>query len=230
MTAAGVALSLLVACGSSGGKGGAAPGSTSSTTVVACTAAAASGVPDAGRSALATATGDFDGDGRPDRLLTYRGGDGGPWHVRVELGAGGSDDLTLAGSPEGVRALGGVHLDVGPGEAALAVVGTGAAGVTVGLFVVQQCRLARVSLNGAPAEFAVRSSAAGRDGLVCQPPGLVAYSATTSDGQTYRGTSVAYLLLGAALDETHRATQTLLPGDPDLARYGAFACGTVKLG
>ena len=39
-----------------------------------------------------------------------------------------------------------------------------------------------------------------------------------------------YLLVGAALDQTDRATETLDSSDPELPRFSAFSCGALKLG
>jgi hypothetical protein len=225
--AAAVALLVAAGCGGSG-KSRVAP-APETTTAVGCSTPATTDVAESARAASTTATGDFDGDGRADRLVTFRVGSGGPWRVRVELAAGGGDELALPAPADGVRALGGTRLDVGPGEAALVVVAGGPSGSAVGLFVLQGCRLARVTLNGVPAELPVRSGPTARDGLACQPPGLVAYSATSTDGQVFRGTTVGYLLVGASLDEAHRATQTLGAGDPELPRFATLACGTLKL-
>jgi hypothetical protein len=176
-----------------------------------------------------TAAGDFDGDGRPDRLIAGRDGAAGAWRVRVELAAGGGGELPLPGATEGVKAVGGALLDVGPSQAAFVQVGTNAAGVNVGLFVLRQCRLERVTLGGQPADFPVRTSAGARSGLACQVPGLVAYEATSTDGRFYQARTVSYLLLGGIVDEVHRATSMLGADDPALAPYGTFTCGSLKL-
>jgi hypothetical protein len=176
-----------------------------------------------------TGAGDFDGDGRPDRLVTGRSSAGGPWRVRMELAAGGGGEAELPAAAEAVRAIGGARLDVGPAEAAFAVVGANAAGVNLGLFVLRSCKVERVTLAGNPAEFPVRASAGARSGLGCQVPGLVAYEATTTDGRFYQARTVSYLLVGGILDEAHRATSTLGADDPALKPYSAFSCGTLRL-
>lgn len=222
-----VALVLLAGCSSGGGK---ASSNVDTTTTAAPVAACAAGpaVP-AGVTDINSGPGDFDGDGRPDRLSTYRLAGAGAWRVRVELLAGGSAEIELPATAAGVKALGGAPLDVGPSQAALAVVGSDPAGVTVGLFVLRNCKLDRVTLAGAPAEFPVRTGATARNGLACQAAGLVAYSATTTNGQTYAAASVSYLLEGALLDEVHRNTVQLGATDQALAAYGALTCGTLKL-
>lgn len=222
-----LALVLLAGCG--GGKKAAAPDEPGpSTTIAAVACAPATPIP-AGATDTVSGPGDFDGDGRPDRVITYRVASAGTWHVRAELGAGGATEVELPAAATGVKALGGARLDVGPSEAALAVVGTNAAGVNIGLFVVRSCKMERVTVGGTPAEFPVRASVGARAGLACQAAGLVTYSATSTDGQTYQASTVSYLLLGTLLDEVHRNLSPLGATDPALVQYGAFSCGTLKL-
>jgi len=161
--------------------------------------------------------------------VTYRAGAGGSWRVRMELAAGGGDEAELPAAAEAVKAVGGVRLDAGTAEAAFAVVGQGAAGVNVGLFVLRACRVERVTLGGRTAELPVRSGAAARAGLACQVPGLVAYEASSTDGRFYRASTISYLLVGVILDEANRSTATLGADDPALAPYGAFTCGALSL-
>ncbi|MDQ3897277.1 MAG: hypothetical protein M3326_08580, partial [Actinomycetota bacterium] len=141
----------------------------------------------------------------------------------------GGSEAELPASAEGVRAVGGAHLDVGPSEAAFAVVGRGAAGDNLGLFVLRACRLERVTLAGRPAEFPVGTGAGARSGLACQVPGLVAYQATSTDGRFFQASSVGYLLVGVILDEANRSTATIGADDAALGRYGAFSCGPLRL-
>jgi hypothetical protein len=222
-------LALLLLAGCSGGKDKAAPDEDTTTTAVSVAPCPAGPALPAGATDLTSGPGEFDGDGRPDRLSTYRAAGGGAWRVRVELLAGGSAETELPASAEGVKALGGSRLDVGPAEAALAVVGSSAAGANIGLFVLRSCRLERVTLAGAPAEFPVRATATARNGVACQAAGLVTYSATTTNGQTYQASTVSYLLAGTLLDEVHRDTSPLAANDQALAAYGSFTCGTLKL-
>jgi hypothetical protein len=179
--------------------------------------------------APANAPGDFDGDAGVDRLLTYRVTAGGPWRVRADLARGGGAEAELPATEEGVKAVGGYRLDVGPAEAAFAVVGRGPDGVNLGLFVLRGCRLERVTLEGVPAAFPVGSAAATRNGLACQAPGLVAYQATSTGGGLFRGTAIGYLLVGVILDEANRSTSTLGAEGTDLARYASFSCGALSL-
>jgi hypothetical protein len=224
--AAALALALLAGC-SGGGRRAAAPAPSAPSSTEACPAGPA---PPVDPSDASVGSGDFDGDGRPDRLRTYRVVAAGPWRVRVELAAGGAAEVELVPAPDAVKALGGARLDAGAAEAALAVVGTNAGGVNVGIFVVRSCRLERVTVaGGAPAELPVRTGAGARSGLACQVPGLVAYSATTTDGRAYQASTVGYLLVGNLLDEAHRSTSTVAADDPALAPYGAFSCGSLRL-
>lgn len=224
----GLAMVLLAGCSSTSSDDAdptAQPAVTSTTAVAACPAPpAATATTDA-----TNATGDFDGDGRPDRLLAGRVGAGGPWRIRMELAAGGGAELALPGAPEGVKAVGAGLVDVGPAQVAFAVVGTNAAGVDIGLFVLRSCQVQRVTSAGQPAVFPIHGAAATRSGLACQVPGLVAYEATTTDGRFYTARTVSYLLVGTIVDEVHRASSTLGADDPALAPYGSFSCGTLKL-
>ena len=223
--AAVLATALLAGCSDGGDDAPADPTPTTVTTV----APGCPPLPAPGASDATTAAGDFDGDGRPDRMLTYRAGPGGPWRVRAELVAGGGAEAELPATAEGVRAVGGAAVDVGPSQAGFAVVGRGSTGVNLGLFVLRSCRLERVTVGGRPAEFPVGVGAAARAGLACQVPGVVAYEATSTDGRFYRASSVGYLLVGVLLDEANRSTSTLGADDPDLARYGTFSCGPLRL-
>ena len=222
-------LTLLVGCGGGGSKTAAPDEPAPSSTVAVQRCDAGPSTPNANSTDVTRGPGDFDGDGKSDQLSTYRVGGAGTWHVRVDLAAGGAAELELPATALNVKALGGSRLDVGPSEAALAVVGSNAAGVNVGLFVLRSCKVERVTVAGNPAEFPVRASVGARSGLACQAAGLVAYTATTTDGQTYQTSTVSYLLLGNVLDEVHRSTSPLGANDPALAQYAAFGCGSLKL-
>ncbi|MDQ2826097.1 MAG: hypothetical protein M3Y04_03900, partial [Actinomycetota bacterium] len=176
-----------------------------------------------------TVGGDYDGDGRADRLQTYRVAAAGPWHLRVELGAGGATETELPATADGVRALGGVRLGPGQAQTAVAVVGTDPPGVILGLFAMASCRMERVTVGGDPGEFPVRTTDTERSGLACQPPGLIAYKATSTDGRFFQASTIGYLLISSALDEADRSLAPLAAGDPLLARFGALSCGGLRL-
>ena len=217
---------LLVACGGGGDDEPAAQAPTTVTTAAAgCPALAGA----AGTTDATNAAGDFDGDARPDRLLAYRVSAGGPWRIRAELAAGGGAEADLPATAEAVKAVGGARLDVGPADAAFAVVGRGATGVNIGIFVLRGCRLERVTSGGRAAEFPVGSTSTSRTGLACQALGIVAYQATTTDGRFYQASTVSYLLSGLVADEVHRANMSLPADDPALPSYGALSCGSLRL-
>lgn len=220
-----VAVALLTGCSGDGDDGD--PVAEPATTVT--TAAACPSLPRAGTTDATTAAGDFDGDGRSDRMVAYRASAGGPWRVRAELATGGGGEVELPATAEGVKAVGGAVVDVGPSEVGFAVVGRSGAGDSVGLFVLRSCRLERVTLAGRPAELPVGTGGTVRFGLACQVPGLVAYEAVPIDGGFYRGQSISYLLVGVILDEANRSTSTLAADDAELARYGTFSCGPLRL-
>lgn len=226
----GPAMALILMVGCDGGEGDTA-GPVASTTTTSLPAGCPTVPLPANHTDSTAAGGDFDGDGRPDRLQTYRDAAGGPPRVRVELAAGGAveAELPAQGAADTVRALGGARLDPASAETALAVVGSTPAGDTIGLFAVRSCRLERVTVGGMPAEFPVGTSATARSGLACQAPGLVAYRATSADGRFFQASAVGYLLIGSVLDEANRSTSMLGAGDSLLPRYGAFSCGSLRL-
>jgi hypothetical protein len=226
IAAAFLAVALFAGCssGDSGDPTAAAHGATTTTAPAACGA-----LPGPAPTVDATsAAGDFDGDGRPDRLVTARATAGGPWRVRMELAAGGGAEAELPATAEGVKAVGGSTVDVGPAQAAFAVVGRNAVGSNMGLFVLRSCRVERVTLAGRPAEFPIATGATARTGLACQVPGLVVYQATTTDGRFYQAATTTYLLVGVIVDEVHRAASMLGADDAALAPYGRFTCGALS--
>jgi len=228
-SAVAVLLVVLAGCGGSGTTKVAAPPIASSTTIASLGCGAGPFVA-ASSTDMTTGRGDFDGDGRPDVLSTYRVGGAGTWHVRVELAAGGAVETELPATATGVRAIGGSSLDPQKGDAAFVVVGTGNGGSNIGLFVLKACTLTRATLaGGALAEFPVQVGALARTGVTCQVPGLVIYSAVSTDGQFYTASSVSYLLIGPLLDEAHRNMMSLPASDPSLTAFGSFTCGGLKL-
>jgi hypothetical protein len=227
LATAAVAMVLLAGC-SGGGDGDDNPVAEPATTVTTAAGGCPS-LPPPGTTDASSAAGDFDGDGRPDRLLAYRVSPSGAWRVRAELAAGGGGEAELPGTAEGVRAVGGAVVDVGPAQAGFAVVGRGTPGDLVGLFVLRSCRLEQVTLAGRPAQLPVGTGGPARFGLACQVPGLVAYSALPIEGGFYRAQSIGYLLVGVILDEANRSTSTLGADDAELARYGTFSCGPLRL-
>ncbi len=222
-------LALVLCAGCGGGDDNAAdpvvspPASTAATAGCGALAGAAPTVD------ATNAPGDFDGDGRPDRLVAGRAAAGGPWRVRMELAAGGGAEVELPGTSEGVKAVGAATVDVGPAQVAFAVVARDTGGAHVGMFVLRSCRLERVTLAGKPADFGVGTAATNRAGLACQVPGMVAYQATTTDGRFYQALTTTYLLLGSILDEVHRTPSTLGADDAALAPYGRFTCGALSI-
>ncbi|MDQ6725000.1 MAG: hypothetical protein M3066_02320 [Actinomycetota bacterium] len=220
-------LGLLAGC-SSGGSRTAAPAGLTTTTTTGPAPCPAAALP-AGATDSTTVGGDYDGDGRPDRLQAYRAAAAGPWRLRVELGAGGAVETELPATAEGVRPLGGVRLGPDQAQTAVVVVGTNAPGVNLGLFGLAACRLERVTVGGAPTELPVRHTDTERDGLACQPPGLVVYKATSTDGRFFQASTVGYLLIGSTLDEADRSLSPLGADDPLLDRFDAFSCGGLRL-
>ena len=218
------AVTLLAGCRDDGDGDPVAAPATVTTAAAGCPS-----LPPPGTTDATAAPADFDGDGRPDRMITYRAAAGGAWRVRAELAAGGGGEAELPATAEGIKAVGGAVLDVGPSQAGFAVVERNAAGDVLGLFVLRSCRLERVTLAGRPAALPVGTGGTARFGVACQVPGLVAYDAVPVDGGFYRAQAIGYLLVGAILDEANRSTSTVAANDAELARYGAFSCGPLRL-
>lgn len=181
---------------------------------------------------VTTAPGSFDGDGQPDVLRAYQAA--GVWHLRAELSAGGQVDVTVpnVGTADVVKAVGGFNIDSGAAHEAFASVGAGGYATLVGVWRAGGfCQLTRLTVNGQPATFPVGSSVANRSGLRCVGgTALQILDAKSTDGTQYTGTIANYDMTGNTLVLANTSPpQTLGAGDPNLAPYGAFTCGTLSL-
>ncbi len=193
-------------------------------------------VPPAGASDVTEVAADVDGDGRDDRVASYRRADG-TGRLGVELAAGGTAavDASDAGGLEGPtppRALGGADLG-GDGETVLAVTSAGASVVVVGLFQFVECSLARVTApSGQTFALPVGGGVTHADGISCAGGELVARSAMSSDGETFATEDTHYRVDGNTLVEIRSTRGTLArPGDAAaLDRYSTLDCPTLERG
>jgi hypothetical protein len=185
--------------------------------------------PPAGDDDLQTATADVDGDEEPDEITTYRVGDT-EWHLAVTLATGGGHDLVLPNAgPGGVTLIGGADVDGDGGHELWAKVDSGASAEILGLFAFLDCELRAVVLNDAPATFPVGGSVGSSAGLDCAAPGVVVFSASSNDGQTYEATSTSYELYAGELTFVGADVATVTVDDPGFDRYSSFSCKDLTL-
>lgn len=180
---------------------------------------------------VTTATGSFDGDGKPDVLKAYQAA--GVWHLRVEASAGGEVDVTVGNVAAGdaVKALGGFNVDSGVDEV-FASVGSGGYATLVGVWKAGGfCQLTRLTVNGQPSTFPVGASVRNRSGLRCVGGTAVQVLETQStDGTQYTGTIANYDVVGNTLVLANTSPpQFFAAADPGLRPYGAFTCGSLSL-
>ncbi len=164
------------------------------------------------------ANGDFDGDGFVDVLSTYLVPSEARWHVRVEFGAGGSDDLAImdSGMVAPARPIGGHDVEGDGTDEAFVTVGSGASAVRVGLYDVADCGLTRVTVGADPAVFPIGATIGNVSGLACNVVGdldrLFAQQVTADE---YEGGFEPFALSGSVLT----------PGPGDGASFSAAEAG-----
>lgn len=173
---------------------------------------------------------DVDGDGLADVLITYIVPSEARWHVRVEFGAGGSDDLTIVDSDMATpsRPIGGHDVDGDGTDEAFVTVGSGASAVLVGLYDVTACGLTRVTIGTDPAVFPIGATVGNVSGLACNVVGdLDRLFAQRVAEDVYEGGFEPFTLTGSVLTSGF--------GDGagfSAAEAGALAtldCGTLAL-
>lgn len=173
-------------------------------------------------------SGDADGDGTDDELRTYRIGE--EWHLQVELAADGGADLVLPSFGGGVGLVGGADVDGDGIDEVWARTGSGASATIVGLARMSECALERVLFpTGELAEVPVGGSVGTTSGLECRDDGLVTFTATLTDGETYDVVATTYALDGSTLTEQGQETLQVDATDPDFVRYTSFTCGDLTL-
>ncbi len=223
----------LAACGDDGDD--AAPTTTeaatttteATTTTTQAPACPAVSVP-AGAQEVTELDGDADGDGTDDELRTYRVGE--EWHLQVELAADGGADLVVPSFGGSVGLVGGADVDGDAVDEVWARTGSGASATIVGLARMTDCALERVVFaTGELAELPVGGSVGTTAGLECTDGGLVTFTATFADGETYDVVATSYALDGLTLREQGQQTTQVAATDPEFVRYASFSCGTLSL-
>lgn len=176
---------------------------------------------------LTVRTGDFDGDGLSDELRSFF--NAGAWRLQVSLAAGGGHTLEV--EPEGgagVTAVGGFDVDEDGAQEAWARVGSGAGNQVVGLFRLERCTLAPVTVDEKGARFSVGGTFDSRAGVECAAPGtptfdLTTFSGYSEDARVFTVVRTTYRLEGAALT----AVGSEVTSDPSNSRIFTFGCGAL---
>jgi hypothetical protein len=147
------------------------------------------------------ASGDFDGDGLADQLMTYQAGPD-DWRVRVVLADGGGADAAIV---DGVdltppQPIGGYDIDGDGADEVFVTVGSGASAVLVGFFDVSACVATRVTSGGTPAVFSVGGSVGTVSGLFCPGDGTIqrVFAQYVADDE-YEGGFEPFTLSGSVL-------------------------------
>ena len=167
---------------------------------------------------------ELDGDDEGDTAYTTLADDG--WHLRADLGDGGTADELLTTSPSDEANVESVRDLDGDGTDELwVVVGNGASARIVGLFDLDGCDLEAVQLGGSPAEFAVGGPVLLLQGVRCEADGRVTHlGATSEDGESFTTLDLTYELRGGELVRVADASGALTSADAELAAYSTFDC------
>jgi hypothetical protein len=172
---------------------------------------------------------DLSGDGLDDELATYAVPSENQWHIRISYGAGGSVDEAIEGSSlvAAARPIGGHDIDGDERAEAFVTVGSGASTILVGLYVVGDCGLSRVTVEGFPAVFPVGATVGNASGLRCEAPGLSRLFAMQTTEESYVGGSQPYALQGSVLIDGPQLTGELTMAGA--AQLAMFTCGGLVL-
>lgn len=193
-----------------------------------CPPPGAGGLPAEGRE-LSEALGDFDGNGSVDQQFVYSSRSG--WMMRIVLSSGFGAEVEIEG--RSARAVGGFPMGDG-GDLALAVVGSGASALRVGLFAFRDCTIVPVTgPDGDHAVFPVGGSVGEGHGLECKDGQLIEMTARSRDGRTYATEQVVYRLDGTSLREVRRvegATLDNRTAEPLVRLHYRLTCGTLGVG
>jgi hypothetical protein len=178
---------------------------------------------------FAGGSGDFDGDGTSDDLLTYQvAADN--WRLRVIFADGGGADATIEDVMDFAppRPIGGFDID-GDGTAeAFLTVGAGASTTHVGIFDVAACVVTPVTVNGAHTVFPVGASVGAVSGLSCAGDGIVRRTfAQRTDETTFAGGYEDYTVTGSDLVSQQVVTDALT--EEQAGVLGQFDCGGLTL-
>ncbi len=182
------------------------------------------------------------GDGSADDTVTsYYDVDDDQWRIRLIPSAGGVSELTLAGVGPGYAAtLGAVHVDTGDAEQILAVVGSGASALRLGVFGADSdgC-LFRFVWHGSanPVEFTVGATAGTMTGVQCYEGDGWRYLSAIGAISNGPGTGTWNIYGSDALRETEQTLQGgdgihvfgVDDGDPQLAAVPTVACPGIAI-
>lgn len=192
------------------------------------------GVPD-GATNVVNASGDVDGDGKDDMLLSYLVGES-SWHLQVRLSGGGGADLAIAtSSPGNVEVLGGADVNGDGRDEMWARTGSGASATILGLATFVDCNLVRVTFGGRePAELPVGGSVGTAAGVECAAHGdpsadLTTYTATNTGDDQYEVEATEYALEGTSLIQKGRTTSRATAGDETFIRASGFSCNGLSV-
>ncbi len=149
----------------------------------------------------AAVSGDFDGDGLADQLLTYQNGPD-DWRMRVVFADGGGADAAIVDAVDFTppRPIGGYDIDGDGPEEVFLTVGSGASTAQIGLFDVASCVATRITAGGTPATFGVGGSVGMVSGVSCPGDGSIHrnFASFVSD-DTYEGGFEPFALSGSVL-------------------------------
>ncbi|MDJ0952801.1 MAG: hypothetical protein QNJ81_03910 [Acidimicrobiia bacterium] len=173
---------------------------TTTTTVPPSVCPLPAALPD-GTLTFAGGSGDFDGDGNEDALLTYQASPD-MWRVRIVFADGGGADAAIV---EGMdfsppQPIGGHDVDGDGADEAFLTVGSGASTAEIGLFDIATCVASRITTGGVPAIFPVGASVGAVSGLSCPEAGSIHRNfAQFVSEDNYEGGFEPYTLAGAVL-------------------------------
>ncbi|MDZ7674532.1 MAG: hypothetical protein U5K30_05635 [Acidimicrobiales bacterium] len=187
-----------------------------------------------------TAPADLDGDGTDDTVTSYRVGpaDAPEWHLHAQLTSGGGADLTLPAptGPSDQRVLGGSDANENGTDEVWVKVGAGASAQIVSMFVLDDCDLVQVTLDGGgPAEFPVGGSIGTVGGVYCADEegdgtrDVVVASATQATGSDYEAKVEVHHLVGTDLQFAFGDAGGVDAESSDFARFTQLDCDDAQL-
>jgi len=203
-------------------------GTTTTSTLVTSVCPALVALPD-GTLTFIGGSGDFDGDGTTDELVTYQSAPD-AWRMRVVFADGGGADAAIGEAEDFAppRPIGGFDIDGDGAQEVFVTVGAGASTILVGVFDVSACVATRVAAGGGPAVFPVGASVGAGSGLACPGNGLVRRTfAQMADETTFDGGYEEYTLDGAHLTSQGIVENTMT--SEEAAALAGFDCGGLPL-
>lgn len=156
----------------------------------------------------------------------------GRWTLRVTLAGGGVMTGDVRAEPQlRPTVLGMVDADRDGDSEVFVRVGAGASTATYAVFTPVEDGMAEVrDSRGEPLRLVVGGTATHGDGFRCGSRSLTVLSAVAEDGETFRGTAVAYAWRDDRVTETSRSTFAGGPSDPAVRAAYRIDCGTISGG